>query len=162
MKEKIIKLVFQSACFSELEDQDQELIRNAKNSANDAYAPYSGFMVGASLLLDNGKVVNANNQENVAYPSGLCAERVGMFYASAEYPNVVINTIAIVAFSKSFEVKDIVSPCGSCRQVMAEYEEKQNKNIKVILYSSDDNIMILDSVKDLLPLLFHMPLLKNH
>ncbi|MEE2931048.1 MAG: cytidine deaminase [Bacteroidota bacterium] len=162
MKEKRIELVIKSLSFDELNNQDQDLVEKAKKSSNDAYAPYSGFMVGASLLLENGKIINANNQENVAYPSGLCAERVGIFYASAEYPNIAINTIAIAAFSKSFQINDMISPCGSCRQVMAEYEEKQNSNIKMILYSSDENILVLESVKDLLPLLFKMPLLKNH
>ena len=88
-------------------------------------------MVGASICLENGQIINGSNQENVAYPSGLCAERVAMFYVGAKFPNVKIKTIAISVFSKNFEVTDVISPCGACRQVMAEYEDKQQQAIKV-------------------------------
>ena len=94
-----------------------------------AYAPYSGFLVGASILLENGEMINASNQENVVYPSGLCAE-VAMFYVGSKFPDVKIDTIAVSVFSKDFEVTDIISPCGACRQVMAEYEDKQKQIYK--------------------------------
>ena len=85
-------------------------------------------------MLDNGEIVNGSNQENVAYPSGLCAERVAMFYAGAKFPDAKIKAIAVSVISKTFKVTDVISPCGACRQVMAEYEEKQLEAIKVILH----------------------------
>ena len=93
MQEKKIELNFISAHFSELDTQEQELINNAKSVFQTAYAPYSGFIVGASILLENGKIINGSNQENVAYPSGLCAERVAMFYVGARYPDIKIKII---------------------------------------------------------------------
>ena len=162
MKEKKIELNFISAHFSELDTQEQELINNAKSVFQTAYAPYSGFIVGASILLENGKIINGSNQENVAYPSGLCAERVAMFYVGAKFPDIKIKTIAVSVLSKSFEVKDVISPCGACRQVMAEYEDKQGEPIKVILHSPTDQILIANKVEDLLPFMFKSPDLKKH
>ena len=95
MQEKKIALNFISAHLSELDSKDQELIANAKKAFVTAYAPYSGFLVGASILLENGEIINGSNQENVAYPSGLCAERVAMFYAGANFPDIKIKTIAV-------------------------------------------------------------------
>ena len=162
MKEKKIELNFISAHFSELDTQEQELINNAKSVFQTAYAPYSGFIVGASILLENGKIINGSNQENVAYPSGLCAERVAMFYVGAKFPDIKIKTIAVSVLSKSFEVKDVISPCGACRQVMAEYEDKQGEPIKVILHSPTDQVLIANKVEDLLPFMFKSPDLKKH
>jgi len=162
MKEKKIELSFMSAHLSELDQKDQELIANAKDAFVTAYAPYSGFLVGSSILLENGEIINGSNQENVAYPSGLCAERVAMFYVGARFPNIKISTIAVSVFSKSFDVTDVISPCGACRQVMAEYEEKQQKPIKVILHSPTDNVLIANKVQDLLPFMFKSPHLKMH
>jgi len=162
MKDKKIELNFISAHFSELDDEDKALVISAKNAFKTAYAPYSGFLVGSSILLENGDMVNGSNQENVAYPSGLCAERVAMFYVGAQYPNIRIKTIAVTVFSKHFEVTDVVSPCGACRQVMAEYEDKQKQSIKVILHSPSDQVLIANNVADLLPFMFRSPLLKRH
>jgi cytidine deaminase len=162
MQEKKIELSFILANLSELSAEEQQLVSNAKSAFKTAYAPYSGFLVGASVLLENGEVINGSNQENVAYPSGLCAERVALFYAGAKYPNVKINTIAVSVLSKNFEVTDVISPCGACRQVMAEYEDKQDKAIKVILHSPTDEVLIANTVEDLLPFMFKSPLLKNH
>lgn len=162
MQEKKIELNFISAHFSELDTQEQELINNAKSVFQTAYAPYSGFIVGASILLENGKIINGSNQENVAYPSGLCAERVAMFYVGAKFPDIKIKTIAVSVLSKSFEVKDVISPCGACRQVMAEYEDKQGEPIKVILHSPKDQVLIANKVEDLLPFMFKSPDLKKH
>ena len=113
-------------------------------------------------MLENGEVINGSNQENVAYPSGLCAERVALFYAGAKFPDVKINTVAISVLSKNFEVKDVISPCGACRQVMAEYEDKQHRRIKVILHSPTDEVLIANKVEDLLPFMFKSPSLKLH
>ena len=162
MLEKKIELNFITAHFNELDSQEQDLINNAKSVFKTAYAPYSGFIVGASILLENGKIINGSNQENVAYPSGLCAERVAMFYVGAKFPDIKIKTIAISVFSKSFEVKDVISPCGACRQVMAEYEDKQGEPIKVILHSPTDQVLIANKVQDLLPFMFKSPHLKKH
>ena len=120
MQEKKIILNFNSAHVSDLNKKDKELIVNAKEALVTAYAPYSGFFVGASILLENGEIINGSNQENVAYPSGLCAERVAMFYVGSKFPDVKIEAIAVSVSSKDFEVTDIISPCGACRQVMAE------------------------------------------
>jgi cytidine deaminase len=162
MQEKKIELSFILAHLSELSAQEQQLVANAKAAFKTAYAPYSGFLVGASVLLENGEVINGSNQENVAYPSGLCAERVALFYAGAKFPDVKINTVAISVLSKNFEVKDVISPCGACRQVMAEYEDKQHRPIKVILHSPTDEVLIANKVEDLLPFMFKSPSLKLH
>ena len=142
MKEEKIELTFVKANFNELDISEQELIEKAKNAYSNAYAPYSGFLVGASVLLENGEIINGSNQENAAYPSGLCAERVALFYAGAKYPEVPIKTIAISAKSKTFEIDDVVSPCGACRQVMAEYQQKQGQDIRLLLHSPNDEVLI--------------------
>ena len=162
MKEKKIELSFISAQLSELSSEEKQLVANAKSSLTTAYAPYSGFLVGASVLLENGEIINGSNQENVAYPSGLCAERVAMFYAGAKFPNVKIKAIAVSVISKTFKVTDVISPCGACRQVMAEYEDKQAQPIKVILHSPTDDVLIANTVQDLLPFMFKSPHLKKH
>ena len=162
MQEKKIELSFILAHLNELSAQEQQLVANAKSAFKTAYAPYSGFLVGASVLLENGEVINGSNQENVAYPSGLCAERVALFYAGAKFSDVKINTVAISVLSKNFEVKDVISPCGACRQVMAEYEDKQHRPIKVILHSPTDEVLIANKVEDLLPFMFKSPSLKLH
>ena len=162
MENKSIQISFTLAKLHELSKQEQELVSNAKSAFESAYAPYSGFLVGASLLLENGEIINGSNQENVAYPSGLCAERVALFYAGAKFPNVKIKTIAVSVFSKSFQVKEVISPCGACRQVMAEYEDKQGEDIKVLLHAPNDDVLIANTVEDLLPFMFKSPLLKNY
>ena len=110
----------------------------------------------------NGEIINGSNQENVAYPSGLCAERVALFYAGARFPDVKIKTIAVSVMSKNFKVTDVISPCGACRQVMAEYEDKQEQAIKVILHSPTNQVLIANTVESLLPFMFKSPLLKQH
>tara|TARA_B100000575_G_C22934415_1_gene541279 strand:+ start:23 stop:511 length:489 start_codon:yes stop_codon:yes gene_type:complete len=162
MKKKEVNLIFFQGILSELEQCDQELVNNAIVSLKDAYAPYSGFQVGASILLENGKIINGSNQENVAYPSGLCAERVAIFYASSNYPNVKIIKMAISVQAVDFNINDVISPCGACRQVMAEYEENQNYPIQIILHSPNNDILIVDRVQDLLPFMFKSPHLKKH
>ncbi len=162
MKKKEVNLIFFQGILSELEQCDQELVNNAISSLKDAYAPYSGFQVGASILLENGKIINGSNQENVAYPSGLCAERVAIFYASSNYPNIKIIKMAISVQAVDFNINDVISPCGACRQVMAEYEENQNYPVQIILHSPNNDILIVDRVQDLLPFMFKSPHLKKH
>ena len=139
---------------NELDNNDRKLLEKAKEAAKNAYAPYSEFKVGAAVLLENDEIITGNNQENAAYPSGLCAERVAMFYASAKYPGIPFKALAITANSNKIEINHPISPCGSCRQVMVEYETLAKKPIKVILSGQTGPIYIIDCVTDLLPFSF--------
>lgn len=140
--------------WQELSESDQLLVRKATEAMSNAYAPYSKFKVGASVLLENDTIVTGSNQENIAYPSGLCAERVALFYAGANYPNEKVNTLCIVAKGDLVPVETILSPCGGCRQVMAETETRQNKPYRVILVCQNDVTIVFDSALDFLPLAF--------
>ncbi len=144
---------------SELPKSIKELIINAKKTALNAYAPYSKFMVGAAVLLANGKIIMGNNQENSAYPSGLCAERVALFYANSQYPKVAIEAIAIVAFQNKKEVENPIYPCGACRQVILESQGKQKKPIK-LFFAGQKCIHSVDDASNLLPLEFDKKYLK--
>ncbi|MBW6480086.1 MAG: cytidine deaminase [Bacteroidales bacterium] len=139
---------------SELAPSEQELIKISRQMTTRAYAPYSGFYVGAAVLLENGEIVLGSNQENAAYPSGLCAERVAVFAASAKYPDIKIKAIAISGNSKSRDIDHPVTPCGACRQVLLEYEIKQEVPVKVYLSGHSGKIYIIENVQDLLPLSF--------
>ncbi|MBL4653396.1 MAG: cytidine deaminase [Flavobacteriales bacterium] len=139
----------------ELTDQQQELMRRAHESGDKAYAPYSNFYVGAALLLKNGKIITGNNQENIAYPSGLCAERTAIFSAGARYPDESIEIMAITARSTEFKVDKPISPCGACRQVIAEYELRHSNNIKILLMGEVGSVYEIASIKELLPLVFN-------
>ena len=145
----------------ELNAQDRELVEKATEAHSRAYAPYSQYNVGAALLLEDGEIITGNNQENVAYPSGLCAERVAMFYASSKYPNARFKTIAIAAKAENFIIADPVAPCGACRQVMSEYETKQQSPIRIILKGEKEKVLIFNKVEDILPLIFHAEELKK-
>ena len=161
MKEEKINLTFIKGNFDELDKSERQLINVAKSAYLNAYARYSGFLVGAAVLLEDDVVVTGNNQENVAYPSGLCAERVALYYAGANYPDLKVKKIAISSKSKSYEITDVVSPCGACRQVMAEYQQNQNENIRVLLHSPNGEVLITDSVEDLLPFMFNSEQLRK-
>src|SRR6056297_293650 len=130
-----------------------ELVRLAKEATENAWAPYSRFRVGAALELENGKIITGNNQENIAFPSGLCAERVALFYAGSQYPGVAIKRIALAAFADGKYVARPVYPCGDCRQVLLEHENRVSKPVEVIMYGEDE-IKLVKSVSDLLPLPF--------
>lgn len=145
----------------ELSAQDKELVEKATEAHNKAYAPYSQYHVGAALLLEDGKIITGNNQENVAYPSGLCAERVALFYASSQHPNAIMKTIAIAAKAENFVITEAVAPCGACRQVMSEYETKQQSPIRIILKAEKGKILAFEKVEDILPLMFHAEELKK-
>ena len=138
----------------------QELMQSAKQARDRAYAPYSSFMVGSSIELANGIIVQGNNQENAAYPSGLCAERVAVFYAGATYPGVAIKNIAITVRSLHHTVFVPTPPCGSCRQALAEYEVNQEEPINVYFMGETGQVVRANSVKDLLPLIFDSSFLK--
>lgn len=155
MKQREIKInvtVFEKE--SEMSSEDQQLLAAAREAATRAYAVYSHFHVGAAILLANGKVITGNNQENSAYPSGLCAERTTAFYASATYPDVPFKKIAITAINPMQELTHPATPCGACRQVLAEYEQKAGEPIEVILAGQSGEIWKVGSIEDLLPLSF--------
>ena len=138
----------------ELDYTYKMLLEEASKAMYLAYAPYSGFSVGAAVLLQNEAIVTGNNQENAAYPSGLCAERVAVFHAAAQYPGIPMKAVAITAMSDKFEVNFPVSPCGSCRQVLAEYEQSRKSPIRVILKGASGKIIVFNKVADLLPFVF--------
>ncbi len=144
--------VFES--ISDLPTSIQTLMNKAHEARENAYAPYSHFKVGAALQLDSGEIILGNNQENAAYPSGLCAERVAIFHAGATHPNATITSMAISAKSLKNKVTSPVAPCGACRQVLAEYEVKQNTFIPVYFMGESGKIVKANSIKDLLPLIF--------
>ncbi len=137
----------------ELPVKTRELILLAREAAGRAYAPYSGYRVGAAVLLENGEQVTGNNQENAAYPSGLCAERTALFYASSRYPGVAVIAIAVSTLSNGLSADDFAKPCGSCRQVIAEYEDLSGKPIGIILDGSS-TITVVDGIDTLLPFRF--------
>lgn len=138
----------------ELTIQEREAMQLAQQAANDAYAPYSNFLVGAALVLHNGTLFKGSNQENAAYPSGLCAERTALFAMSAHHPKEKIKLIAVTARRRSDSDYQAALPCGACRQVMAEYEHKQQEAIPVLLQGPKGKFYRLRSVADLLPLQF--------
>ena len=140
--------------FSELSETERLMIEKAILICESAYSPYSLFNVGATLLLSNGEFVSGSNQENMAYPSGICAERVALFFAGSNFSNESIETIVIVSKGKMLEMDQIISPCGSCRQVLLESEFRQSKPIRVILTSQDGRVVVFSSVVDLLPFTF--------
>ncbi|MCH8317430.1 MAG: cytidine deaminase [Bacteroidetes bacterium] len=148
---------------SDLGKQEYDLLQEARKATGRAYAPYSNFNVGAAILLDDDTIVTGTNQENAAYPSGLCAERVAIFAAGANYPDKVIKMVAVAAKKhpsprgKSESAQFLpAAPCGACRQVMLEYEIKQGTSIKIIIGGEKGKIYISESVKMLLP--FHFTL----
>ncbi len=153
MEQIDINISIESYQLGELSPQDQELIRAAIEATNNAYANYSRFYVGAALRLENGKIVIGANQENAAFPSGLCAERTAVFAAQANYPDSPIDTLAIVARNEKGVLSNPITPCGACRQVILEIEDRYKKPIKILLYGTQ-KIYCVRSVKDLLPLSF--------
>ncbi len=140
---------------SDLEPADSLLLESAAGAAKKAYAPYSGFRVGAALRLENNIMITGNNQENAAYPSGLCAERVAIFAASSQHPGAVIECIAITVNTDQNKISEPVPPCGACRQVIAEYEKKQGGKIRIIFASETGRIIQVDGIDSLLPLSFN-------
>lgn len=130
------------------------LMEQAIQSREKAYAPYSNFRVGAAVLLENEEVVLGNNQENAAFPSGLCAERVAISQAGAVYPDVAVKAVAITAATHLRKVTTPVPPCGACRQVLAEYEIRQSVPIAIYFMGDESEIYKVSSVAQLLPLIF--------
>jgi cytidine deaminase len=151
---KIESIVKKYNQINELTFEDQALLKEAKVAVNDAYAPYSKFHVGCALRLDNGFVIKGNNQENIAYPSGLCAERVAIFYAGATYPNSAIIAMAITVKAANFIVDKPIASCGACLQSMSEYELKFKKPMRIILQGETGDIYVAEGLKTFMPFMF--------
>jgi cytidine deaminase len=154
---KEITITTQFKVFDSVQDLPndiQDLMTQAVEVRKNAYAPYSKFRVGVAIVLDNGKIVLGSNQENAAYPSGLCAERVAIFYAGAVYPEAKILKMAITAASDSNQTTAPIPPCGSCRQSIAEYEIKQETPIEIYFMGEIGAIYKSESLKNLLPFMF--------
>jgi cytidine deaminase len=145
----------------DLPGDEQQLLINASIAKENAYAPYSKFKVGAALILANGETILGNNQENMAYPSGLCAERVAFFAAGAQYPGMAIHTIALTAASDNFPSNHPIAPCGACRQAMLEYEMNQKSPITLIMRGTTGKVYRVIGISQLLPLFFHEEGLKD-
>lgn len=137
----------------ELTPTEQALVQKAIDATYNSYARYSNFHVGAACLLGNGEVVIGANQENAAFPSGLCAERTAIFAAQANHPDQPITTLAIAARNVNGLLKSPISPCGACRQVVLEIEDRYQRPVRILLYGTD-GIYVFESIKDLLPFSF--------
>ncbi len=140
--------------FSELDKEGQLMLEMAEKQAKKAYAPYSKFYVGSTVLLENGEMVTGCNQENASYPLSLCAERVALFAAHSKYPTVSVRRLAIVAINPNNKVMEPITPCGSCRQVIRESEIRSNNDMEIILKGETDKIFVFETIKSLLPLSF--------
>lgn len=140
---------------TELPEADRQLMEEARQAAAKAYAPYSHFQVGAALRLENGVILRGNNQENASYPIGLCAERVAVFAAGANYPGVRILSLAITANSNHFHVTKPITPCGACRQAIAEYEHRYRQPIRLIMVGESGKVLVADSIDHFLPYQFN-------
>ena len=154
MTNKEIKIAYKEyASLDELDQKDRELAQAAIDATSQAYAPYSKFNVGAAVLFEDGVIVKGANQENAAYPSGLCAERTALFYASASRPDKAMTAIAIAAGQNGQLCETPATPCGACRQVMAQYQLKSGLPMRVLLVGAH-TIWSFEKVDDLLPLIF--------
>ncbi len=153
MQQKTIETKISVYSFEELSEEYKELVNKAKEQIEHSYVPYSQFHVGAALLLENGEIIAGSNQENAAYPSGLCAERVTMFYANSKYPNVAPKAMAIAAWTNGKFLEQPITPCGACRQVLLETETRYGQDIPIFLYGTEA-VYMLENVKELLPLSF--------
>jgi len=154
MKEITLKINYtEYDSVKEMSPEDQELVKAANEAREGSYSPYSNFQVGAALRLADGTIVKGANQENAAYPSGLCAERTVMFWAGANYPDLPFDTMAIAGADKGVLCESPASPCGACRQVMAEYQKKSGRPLKTI-WVGEKRIRKFQKVEDILPFIF--------
>ena len=154
MKEIEIKSTIYMVSYEELGPQDKALVDQARKATQRSYAPYSNFHVGAALRLSDGHIVTGNNQENAAYTNGICAERNAIFSAQNLYPDMPIDSLAIAAYNEGRFTLSPVSPCGACRQVMAEVEARYNRPLRILLYGTQGTYIIPDGTNTLLPLQF--------
>ncbi len=139
---------------SQLPNESQTLINQARDYCTKAYAPYSNLQVGAAVLLENGQIISGSNQENAASPSGLCAERVALFAAAAKYPGIVIMKLAVSAIKQGQIIHKTVAPCGGCCQVISEYQTRQNQPIEIIMEGHQGKVQVARSIDMLLPFNF--------
>lgn len=153
MKQISIHIPVEFYAFDELSDTDRQLVETAKVMTSHSYSPYSHFSVGAALLLKDGQVFRGCNQENAAFPVGLCAERSAFFAAGAHAPGIAPVAVAIAAYTQGAFTTKPVSPCGSCRQALLEAETRFGQPIRVLLYG-EEGVYVIPSVADLLPLNF--------
>lgn len=151
----------QYASVSELPAEDQQLLSEAKDAVNTSYAPYSKFHVGCALILENGVIIKGSNQENIAYPSGLCAERVAIFHAGAAYPDVPVKTMAITVKAEGYVVDKPITSCGACLQSMSEFELRFNKPMRIILQGETGNIWVASGLRTFMPYMFWVDELKK-
>lgn len=160
MKDLTITSIIKVYTFDELNKTDQDLMTSAMEATTRSYAPYSKFSVGAAALLANEIVVTGTNQENAAYPSGLCAERTTLFYANSQYPGQPVLTLAIAARTEKDFIDLPIPPCGACRQVILETEKRYKQPIRILLYGKKE-IYEVKSIGDLLPLSFDASAMKE-
>ncbi len=153
MKTIDINIKIRFCRFEELAEEDRPLVEMAVEATNNAYAKYSNFRVGAAVRLENGLLMKGANQENAAFPVTLCAERTAIFAAQANYPEQPITAIAIAAKNENGLLSEPITPCGSCRQVMLEIEDRYKRPLRILLYGQN-GVYIVDTVKDLMPLSF--------
>ena len=144
-----------------LNESERALLKYAQDAIKGSYAPYSEFHVGAAILLENGEIIMGSNQENAAYPSGLCAERVAIFHAKSKYPDLKVKAIAITASSDNFITKSPITPCGACRQVIAETESRQHEKVRIVMKGQEGIIQVVNGIENLLPLMFKEDQLKK-
>ena len=154
MKELSIKTTVKVCTADELSPADREIVDAARAATANSYAVYSHFNVGAAVCLSDGTIVCGTNQENAAYPSGLCAERTTLFWANSQYPTLAVEAIAIAARTEQGELDRPIPPCGACRQVILETEKRFDKAMRIILYGAKECYIIEDGIKALLPLSF--------
>lgn len=144
-----------------LNESEKALLKHAQDAIEGSYAPYSEFHVGAAILLENGEIIKGSNQENAAYPSGLCAERVAIFHAKSKYPGLKVKAIAITASSDNFITKSPITPCGACRQVIAETESRQHEKVRIVMKGQEGIVQVVNGIENLLPLMFKEDQLKK-
>lgn len=146
-------LVYKFDALIELPEKERDLVLAARAASENAYSPYSKFKVGAALLLENGEIITGNNQENADYTDGLCAERVALFYANANFPEVPVKIMAVTAKNSSGNIVELAKPCGSCRQALIETESRFNQKIQLFL-DGRKKIYRIEGADNLLPLAF--------
>ncbi|WP_026898890.1 cytidine deaminase [Daejeonella oryzae] len=155
MEKKNISISFDDfSSVNELCSADKDLCNEAVLAMKNSHSPYSEFRVGAAIKLKSGKIIHGSNQENVAFPSGLCAERVALFTVGAQFPDDPIESIAITAHTDKFSIDSPVSPCGACLQVMSDFEQRQESSIRILLYCIGKNILLAEGIINFLPFQF--------
>ena len=154
MKDIVLQTKIKVGTIDELSSKEREVVDAARKATANSYAVYSGFKVGAAVRLSDGTIVSGTNQENAAYPSGICAERTTLFWANSQHPDKAVEILAIAARTAEGELERPITPCGACRQVILETEKRFKTPIRIILYGSKECYIIEDGIKALMPLSF--------